>query len=530
MYLDWKLPAMRMLIFGLLFYQGAVAQQRPNIIYIMSDDHDANAISAYSSKLTSTPDIDRIAREGILFTRCFVGNSICSPARATLLTGQHSHKNGVKDNFTRFDSSRITMPKILQQAGYQTALVGKWHLHSYPTGFDYWKILPGQGQYFEPAFINMKGDTIRQHGYASNVITDEAIDWLNHRDTKKPFILFLHHKAPHRYFFPPLKYIEIFHKKTFPEPATLYADTVGRGSAWRIQTMSILNVMKLCSDLKVDPKYLVNIPWLKPDSAEISYYNTIMDRVPEPDRDKIKKIYAERGELLQRLRPKGKELLKWKYQWYMQDYLACVASVDENVGRILKYLDENELTNNTIVIYTSDQGMYLGENGWFDKRFMYDKSMRTALMMRWPAHIKPKTATDVMVQNIDFAPTFLDAAGITIPQWMQGLSLIPIMTTAKKSLNRPYLYYHYYEYSTDHTVIPHLGVRGERYKLIYFYSVDEWELYDLKMDPGEQHNLIRSASYQKIFLQMRDELSKLRDLYDDHEPAGALSVRTPSQN
>jgi len=511
-----------LLIFFLLIASALSAQQHPNIIYIMSDDHDANAISAYNKKLVSTPNIDRIANEGVLFNRCFVGNSICSPARATLLTGQHSHKNGVKNNTTRFDSSRITMPKLLQQAGYQTAIIGKWHLHSYPTGFDYWKILPGQGLYFEPRLINMNGDTSTYHGYASDVITDEAVQWLDNRDKNKPFVLLLHHKAPHRYFFPPLKYIEEFHSKTLPEPATLYADTAGHGSAWRIQTMSILNDMKLSSDLKVDPKYLMDIPWLKPDSAEIAYYNAIMNRIPQPGRDRIKEIYSERGKLLQQLKPSGKELLKYKYQWYMQDYLACVASVDENVGRVLKYLDDNGLAKNTMVIYTSDQGMYLGENGWFDKRFMYDKSMRTPLMIRWPGHIKPKTITNAMVQNIDFAPTILNTAAVTIPGWMDGLSLLPVVTGKKTSLDRPYLYYHYYEFVKDHTVIPHLGVRGERYKLIYFYTVNEWELYDLKTDPAEQHNLILLPAYKKTFLQMKNELIKLRDMYDDHEPAGEL--------
>jgi arylsulfatase A-like enzyme len=248
-----------------------------------------------------------------------------------------------------------------------------------------------------------------------------------------------------------------------------------------------------------------------------------MDRIPQPDRDKIKEIYAERGRLLQQLKPKGKELLKYKYQWYMQDYLACVASVDENIGKVLKYLDENELAKNTLLIYTSDQGFYLGENGWFDKRFMYDVSMQTPLLIRWPGHIKPKTATNALVQNIDFAPTILDVAGVEIPKWMQGLSLAPILDGKKNSLERPYLYYHYYEYSTDHTVIPHLGIRGEIYKLIYFYTVSEWELYDLKNDPKEQHNLIHSPAYQKVFLQMKNELIKLRDLYDDHEPAGELN-------
>ena len=256
----------------------SVAQQRPNIIYIMSDDHDAGAISAYGSKLINTPNIDRVAREGSLFSSAFVGNSICGPARATLLTGQHSHKNGMKDNRTRFDSSKMTLPKLLRQAGYETAVIGKWHLQSYPTGFDYWKVLPGQGQYFDPRLIGMKGDTLGYRGYATDVITDEALEWLKEkRNPAKPFMLLLHHKAPHRNFFPPLKYIEQYHTKTFPEPATLYTDTAGRGSAWRLQTMSIMHDMKLSSDLKVDPKYLMDIPWLKPDSAEIAYYKAIMN-------------------------------------------------------------------------------------------------------------------------------------------------------------------------------------------------------------------------------------------------------------
>ena len=262
---------------------------------------------------------------------------------------------------------------------------------------------------------------------------------------------------------------------------------------------------------------------MKPDSAEIAYYNAIMNRVPQPDRDRIKEIYAERGKLLQQLRPKGKELLKYKYQWYMQDYLACVASVDENIGRFLKYLDDHHLTDNTLLIYTSDQGMYLGENGWFDKRFMYDVSMQAPLIMRWPGHIKSKTVTDIMAQNIDFAPTFLDVAGVEIPKWMQGLSLVPVITGKKTSSDRHYLYYHYYEFSTDHTVIPHLGIRGERYKLIYFYTVNEWEFYDLKTDPMELNNLIQQAAYQNILRQMKIELLKLRDIYDDHEPAGELN-------
>lgn len=513
---------MRLLILFLLLAGQLRAQPRPNIIYIMSDDHDADAISAYNKKFIQTPNIDRIAKEGVLFSRAFVANSICGPVRATLLTGQHSHKNGMKNNRTRFDSSKLTLPKLLQQGGYQTALVGKWHLQSYPTGFDYWKILPGQGLYFEPRFISMKGDTSTYHGYATDVITDEALQWLDNRDRSKPFALHIHHKAPHRNFFAPLKYIEQYHTKTFPEPPTLYLDTTGHGTAWHLQTMSILHDMKICSDLKVDPQYLADIPWLQPDSTDIAYYHAIFNRIPAADRKRIREIYAERGKLLQQLRPKGKELLKYKYQWYMQDYLACVASIDENVGSVLDYLDKNNLAKNTLLIYTADQGMYLGENGWFDKRWMYDVSMQAPLLMRWPGHIKANTINTNMVQTIDYAPTFLGAAGIPVPSWMQGLNLVPTMTGKQKVLPRHHLYYHFYEYKADHTVLQHLGVRGERYKLIYFYPVNEWELYDLKTDPQEQKNLIRSVAHQKIVVQLKTALLKLRDQYDDHEVAGEL--------
>ncbi len=507
-----------------LFCQSIVfAQQKPNIIYIMSDDHDNDAISAYNQQFISTPNIDRIAKEGMKFNKAFVGNSICSPARATLLTGQHSHKNGVKDNRTRFDSSRVALPHLLKDAGYQTAVIGKWHLHSYPSGFDYWKILPGQGLYSNPRLITMKGDTITQQGYATDVITDEALGWLDKRDKSKPFALLFHHKAPHRYFFPNLKYLEEFHKKTFPEPSTLYTDSTGRGSAWRIQTMSILHDMQLASDLKVDPAYLMDIPEYKPDSTQIAYYHAILNRAPEKERARYKEIYAERGKLLRELRPTGKELLKYKYQWYMQDFLACVASIDESVGRLLDYLDKNNLSANTAVIYTSDQGFFLGENGWFDKRFAYDVSMQTPLLMRWPGKIKPGAADNNLVQNIDFAPTILDMAGATVPEWMHGISLKPLATGKQESLPRKYLYYHYYEFVRDHTVIPHLAIRGDRYKLIYFYTVNEWQLYDLLKDPAEQTNLINDASHDKIVRHLKLELNRLRDLYDDHEPAGELN-------
>lgn len=512
---------MKWLLFFLLLPLTTTAQ-KPNIIYIMSDDHDADAISAYNKKLISTPNIDRLAKEGMLFKKAFVGNSICGPARATLLTGQHAHINGHIDNRVRFDSSRITMPKLLQAAGYQTAVVGKWHLLSYPTGFDYWKILPGQGLYYMPRLIGMKGDTATYKGYATDVITDEALTWLDNRDKNKPFLLLLHHKAPHRYFFPTLKYIKQFHGKTIPEPSTLYADTAGKGSAWRLQTMSILHDMKLSSDLKVDPEFIKDIPHLKSDSADVAYYKIIMNRIPEPDRSAIKELYSERGRILQKEKPYGRELLKYKYQWYMQDFLACVASVDENVGRLLDYLEKRKLDKNTLIVYTSDQGFFLGENGWYDKRFMYDVSMQVPLLVKWPGKVKAGSINNNLVQNIDFAPTFLEAASLAVPEWMQGKSLKPLLTATQNDVKRDYLYYHFYEYKADHTVLPHLGIRGKKYKLIYFYTVDEWELYDLEKDPAEQTNLVASKAYQKVLQQMKDQLIKERKKYRDNAPAGVL--------
>ncbi len=489
----------------------------------MSDDHDADAISAYNKKFISTPNIDRLAKEGMLFKNCFVGNSICSPVRATVLTGQHSHLNGIKDNRTPFDGTKITLPKLLKQAGYQTALIGKWHLHSLPAGFDYWKILPGQGQYYSTRFINMNNDTVRYNGYATSLITADAIGWLKEkREASKPFFMMMHHKAPHRNFVPELKWLEVFSKKIIPEPATLYADTIGKGAAFKHQRMSILNNMTLCSDLKIDPHYIMDIPHLKSDSSDIRGYNAIMNSIPEEQRSRMKEIFAERGKILQQQKPTGKELLKLKYQWYMQDYLACVASVDESVGQVLNYLDETGLAENTVVIYTSDQGFYLGENGWFDKRFMYDVSMNTPLLIRWKGKIKPGTVNTSLIQNIDFAPTMLDIAGVSIPKPMQGLTLKPLITGKQKDLTRNELYYRYYEYPIDHYVLPHLGIREKRYKLIYFYTANEWEFYDLQTDPDEQHNLIHLSKYKTELVRMKKRLMEVKTAYKDTEPAGEM--------
>ena len=497
--------------------------QQPNIIYIMSDDHDADAISAYNKKFIATPNMDRIAKDGIRFTNCFVGNSICSPVRATVLTGQHSHLNGIKDNRTPFDGSKITLPRLLKEAGYQTVLIGKWHLHSLPTGFDYWTVLPGQGVYYSTRLINMKNDTLRYNEYATSLITNQALSWLKEqRDPSKPFFVMMHHKAPHRNWVPELKWLEVFSKKKFPEPPTLYADTVGKGTAFRHQRMSILKDMTLCTDLKIDPQYIMDIPHLTPDSNEIRSYNSFMNSIPEYQRIKMKTVFAERGKLLQKLKPTGNELLKLKYQWYMQDYLACIASVDESVGQILNYIDESGLSENTMVIYTSDQGFYLGENGWFDKRFMYDVSMQTPLLIKWKGKIKPGSVNTSLVQNIDFAPTMLDVAGVKPPDWMQGLSLKPIITGKQSELARKELYYRYYEYPIDHYVIPHMGIREKHYKLIYFYTANEWEFYDLKNDPQEQKNLIRTPKYRAEIERMRKKLIETKSRYKDTEPAGEL--------
>lgn len=514
---------MRFLFVLILLSKFCAAQQRPNIIYIMSDDHDADAISAYNKKFISTPNIDRLAKEGMKFRKAFVGNSICSPSRATLLTGQHSHKNGVTNNFTRFDSSKTTIAHLLTKAGYNTGLIGKWHLHSYPTGFNYWRILPGMGQYFDTRMITMQGDTITEKGYATDVITDDALNWLDSIKKNKPFALFLHHKAPHRNFVPALKYLEIYKDKKFPEPSTLYNKLEGHGTAWQQQTMGILNVMRLSADLKIDPEYLKDIPALFPDKEDIATYNAIIKRLPKGQQQRYKEIYAERGKIIRDEKPAGDKLLAYKFQWYIQDYLACIAAIDENIGRVLDYLDKNKLAQNTLVMYTSDQNFYLGENGWFDKRFAYDVSMSTPLLVRWPAAIKGGVTSNEMVQNIDFAPTMLDIAGTNIPAEMQGISLKKLLKSGEKKLTRQYLYYHYYEYGKDHTVIPHLAIRGNHYKLIYFYTANEWEFYDLQKDAGEQNNLIRNPAYKQLIGFYKKELNNLRNYYDDHEPAGELN-------
>lgn len=466
----------------------AVTQQRtpprparqPNIIFIMSDDHAAHAISAYGSRLIQTPNIDRLAREGMRLDNCFVTNSICTPSRAAILTGKYAHLNGVPV-FNHIDSSQPMLQKYLQQAGYHTGIVGKWHLGGNqrnvggePAGFDYWNILPGQGAYFDPVFIEMgKRKTIK--GYTTDIITDLAIEFVQKRPQDKPFFLMYHHKAPHRNWQPDEKHRKQFENVMVPEPATFNDDYATRSEAAREATMRIDRDLN-DNDLKMKPP------------AGLS----------------------------------GQELKKWKYQRYMRDYLACVAAVDDNIGRLLTWLDQNGLAENTIVIYTSDQGFFLGEHNFFDKRFMYEESLRMPFLIRWPGRIKAGTVSDAMVLNVDFAPTLLAAAGQPTPADMQGRSFLPVLQGAKPKDWRTAMYYRYY-HPGHHNVAAHYGIRTARYKLIYFNKLDQWELFDLQKDPHEVRNVYAAPAYAGIVKRLKAELQRLKkELKDEDQFADKL--------
>jgi arylsulfatase A-like enzyme len=445
------------------------AAERPNILYIMADDHAAHAISAYGSKINKTPNIDRIAREGMLFTRCWVTNSICTPSRAAILTGKYAHINGVPV-FNRFDGSQPTLAKYLQAAGYHTGMIGKWHLGSDPTGFDYWNILPGQGVYNDPTFITKDGRQ-KHTGYVTDVITDFSLQFLKDRPKDRPFFLMCHHKAPHRPWQPDAKHARKWEDVEVPEPETFNDDYATRSDAAREATMRIDRDLNK-TDVKRDP-------------------------------------------------PKGlseAELKKWKYQRYMRDYLACVEAVDDNVGRLLDYLDQSGLAENTIVVYTSDQGFFLGDHDWFDKRFMYEESLRMPFLVRWPGKVKAGTVSDGMILNVDFAPALLDCAGLKVPEDMQGRSFLPLLRGEQPKDWRTSMYYRYYHYPQDHRVQPHYGVRTERYKLIYFNKIDQWELFDLKNDPHELKNLYADPAHAETVKTLKEELYRLKkELKDENQ-------------
>lgn len=475
--------------------QEASAQQakRPNILFIFTDDHAYQSIGAYGSKINKTPNIDRIARDGMLFNRCYVTNSICGPMRAVIQTGKYSHLNGFLVNGNKFDGNQQTFPKLLQKSGYQTAVIGKWHLgeHMPPQGFDYSEVLIGQGPYYNPP-MRRNGKHSKHVGYTTDIITDLALDWLKRREADKPFMLMYQHKAPHRNWQPGPKHLNMYDDVQIPEPASLFDDYSGRGTPAKTQDMTIAETMT-AYDLKLDPP-----------------------RNLTPEQRKVwDAAYGPKNEAFRKANLSGKELVRWKYQRYIKDYLRCIASVDDNVGRMLDYLDDAGLADNTVVIYCSDQGFYLGEHGWFDKRWMYEESLRTPFMVRWPGKVKAGSVNNDIVSPLDFAQTFLDIAGAQQPSDMQGASLVPVLAGNTPSNWRKSFYYHYYEFPGWHDVRRHYGVTDGRYKLIRFYEpdVNEWELFDLKNDPTEMKSVYGQQDYQAVQTKLAAELNRLRTQY-----------------
>ena len=439
--------------------------------------------------LLATPAIDRLAREGMRFNRCVVPNSICGPSRATVLTGKYSHKNGFYNNSgSRFDGSQTTFPKLLQAAGYQTAVFGKWHLITDPTGFDYWHILPGQGVYYNPPMIK-NGQPTKHEGYTTDLITDITLEWLKERDKSKPFMVMCQHKAPHREWEPALRHLGHDHDRVYPEPVTLFDDYAGRGLAEHDQDMTIAKTMTP-KDVK-----LVAPPQLTPEQRESwdAYY--------EPRNEKYRAASLS-----------GDDLVRWRYQRYMHDYLGCIKAVDESVGRLLQFLDDEGLAENTIVVYTADQGFYLGEHGWFDKRWIFEESLRTPLVVRWPGVAAQGSVNESLVSNLDFAETFLDAAGLPVPDEMQGRSLVPVLKGETPDDWRQSFYYQYYEYPQPHHVRPHYGVVTERHKLVHFYGpdTDYWELFDREKDPHELTSVYDRPEYAAVQQELHQEVARLR--------------------
>ncbi len=501
--------------------------ERPNIIFIFTDDHSFQTLSAYDNRYIETPNLDRIARDGVIFSNSFVANSISAPSRATLLTGKHSHANGQRTNEDIFDGSQQTFPKLLQENGYQTALIGKWHLQSDPTGFDYWNILPGQGHYYNPDFIEM-GNRSRHEGYVTNLVTDFSIDWLDHqRDPGKPFLLMVHHKAMHRTWMPDTTHLDEFKDARYPVPKTFYDDYEGRKAA-SLQRMSIhTDDMDFVYDLKMaDPENEIQTrlgDWYRQGQGEYG-------RMTPGQRTRWDAHYLPVIEHFKVANLSGNELSEWKFQRYMQDYLACVRSLDENVGRLLAHLEEMGLLENTLIVYTSDQGFYMGEHGWYDKRFMYEESFRTPLIMLPPKGYKRKGTISELVQNIDHAPTLLDIAGVKVPEDMHGHSLVPLLSANNTKNWRKALYYHYHEYPGEHSVRRHFGIHDGRYKLIrFYYDIDEWEFYDLENDPHEIQNMYGHPDYASIIEGMKSDLRELMVFYNDEKALGIFDGQVYSK-
>uniref|UniRef100_UPI0040481609 sulfatase family protein n=1 Tax=Algoriphagus sp. TaxID=1872435 RepID=UPI0040481609 len=493
---------------------------RPNIIFIMADDHAYQAISAYSNRLIETPNIDRIAKMGMRFTNATVTNSICAPSRATILTGKHSHLNGKIDNDFPFDTTNVTFPQLFQDAGYQTAMFGKLHFGNAPKGFDQFKILPGQGSYYNPDFITKNEGTVRIEGYVTDIITDMTLDWLQEeRNPEEPFLLFYLHKAPHREWLPAERHLEEFTQRTFPEPATLFDDYSGRGRAAKEAEMNLLKHMNWSGDSKIYPSVMRELGIPQTSAWDTMAFSREVGRLTPAQLANWTRSYDKVNAALKESFPSmgEKEKMQWRYQRYMQDYLGTIRAVDENVGRVLDYLEANNLMDNTLIVYTSDQGFYLGEHGWFDKRFVYDESFKTPLLVAWPGKIAPKSTSTTMVQNLDYAQTFLEAAGIPAPADMQGESLLPLLTGNPEAWTRDAVYYHYYEYPAVHMVKRHYAVVTEQYKLVhYYYDTDEWELIDRIKDPQELRNVYDDPTYAPVVAELHRKLEALRKQYGDN--------------
>jgi arylsulfatase A-like enzyme len=509
--------------------------QRPNIIFIMSDDHAYQAISAYDDRLIQTPNIDRLAEEGMLFSNACVTNSICAPSRAVILTGKHSHLNGKIDNRMPFDTTNMTFPQLFQQAGYQTAMYGKLHFGNNPKGVDDFMILPGQGNYINPKFVTPQGDTTIT-GYTTDIITDLTLNWLDEkRNPDEPFMLMYLHKAPHRAWWPRADKFAEFTKKSFPEPDNLFDDYSNRGTAAKTAEMNLLDHMMYEHDSKIRPE-LIQAMGEKVQPKVVEYPNGFYGPYGranaeqkaqyEPVLDSINNFFEANWPTMT-----DEEKMRWKYQRYMQDYLACISSVDDNVGRVLDYLDESGLAENTIVIYTSDQGFYLGEHGWFDKRFIYDESFKTPLLVRWNGVVEAGAKEEQMVQNLDFAPTLLEAAQIAVPDDMQGESLLPLLRGNQQAWTRDAVYYHYYEYPAVHMVKRHYGIVTTDYKLAHFYhDVNEWELYDRKNDPMEMNNVYDDPEYAEIVEELKGKLKDMREEYGDSEELDQYYISLYEEN
>jgi len=522
----------------------STANKQPNILFIFSDDHAPHAIGAYDGWLKGvnpTPNIDVLASQGMLFRNSFCTNSICGPSRAVILTGKHSHQNGFMNNGNRFDGSQQTFPKLLQKTGYQTAMIGKWHLQSDPQGFDYWDILLGQGQYYNPTLKSASGKRTID-GHCTQIVTDLAIDWLKKdRDPSKPFVLMCQHKAPHRCWMPAPQHLNLYDDIDIPEPDTLFDKLDDNARAVRNQEMEIDRHMDITFDLFADPPAdwpYADAPLTQtPRDAGPNRHRNSYDRsgyrnletMSEDQKKTWNEAFDDENKALTKANLSGRDLVRWKYQRYAKNYLRCVRGVDDSVGQLMQYLKDSGLEENTIVIYSSDQGFYIGDHGWFDKRWMYEESLKMPLIVKWPGQTKPGSVNQNLVQNLDYAETFLELAGAKIPADMQGRSMVPLLKGQAVDDWRTSIYYHFYEYPSVHMCPKHNGVRNQRYKLMHIYEFDQWEFYDLQTDPDEKTNQYNNLEYKDEIAGMKAELERLRLMYADDTVTPAKSPEWQEQ-